>query len=54
MCNCLRLPDRFDPWFRPDELYYCMLLVLIIYVVNGICVTLRACPSWFHPRDSAR
>ena len=29
----------------PDDLYYSMLLLLLIYVVNGICVTVCACPS---------
>ena len=49
MCNCLRLPVGFFPWFMPDDLYYSMQLLLPIYVVNGICVTVCTCLSGLIP-----
>ena len=45
MCNGVRLPIRFDPWFMPDDLYDWVLLLLLIYVVNDVCVTVCARPS---------
>ena len=43
MCNCVRLPVRFDPWFMPGDMYY------YCYLVNGIGVTVGACPSGLIP-----